>query len=84
MTSGPLLPVPQKGSGCTVLVIANFAKEPCNAKFTFDAAALGFDGAKAAWELPAIEGVQKAAPAPDFNAEVEVPAGGGFILVKRR
>ena len=73
-----------KGSGCTVLVIANFAKEPCNAKFTFDAAALGFDGAKAAWELPAIEGVQKAAPAPDFNAEVEVPAGGGFILVKRR
>lgn len=73
-----------KGTGCTVLVIANFTKEPCKASFAFDAAALGFDGAKAAWELPAIEGVQKAAPAPDFNAEVEVPAGSGFILVTRR
>lgn len=70
-----------KGDSRAVLVIANFAKEPRKATFAFDAAKLGFDCAKAKWTQPEIAGVQKSAAAPDFAKPVEVPAGGGFILV---
>ena len=62
-------------------VAANFSKQPRSAEFSFDGAKLGFDGAKAAWTRPAIAGVQKGSPAPDFSKPVEVPAGGGFVLV---
>ncbi len=72
-----------KGDGRAVLVVANFSKKPSSAVFSFDGAKLGFDGAKAAWTKPAIAGVQKAAAAPDFSKPVEVPAGGGFVLVRR-
>ncbi len=72
-----------KGDGRAVLVVANFAKEPRSATFAFDAAKLGFDCAKAKWSNPEIAGVQKSAAAPDFAKPVEVPAGGGFILVSQ-
>ena len=72
-----------KGKGRAVLVAANFANDTQRASFAFDAAKLGFDGAKAAWRRPEIGGVQSAAPAPDFSAPVELPGAGGFILVSK-
>jgi hypothetical protein len=81
--SGDLKASVWKGDGRAVLVVANFSKKPCSAVFSFDGAKLGFDGAKAAWTKPTIAGVQKAAAAPDFSKPVEVPAGGGFVLVRR-
>ena len=73
-----------KGAACTVLVIANFANEPRTATFAFDQAKLGFDGAQAGWEHPAIAHVQEAGSAPDFKSPVALPANGGFILVARK
>ena len=63
-----------KGRERTVLVIANFAQEPRTAQFRFD-------GEQASWTQPEIAGVQKAAGVPDFCAPVEIPGGGGMILV---
>ena len=70
-----------KGKRCAVFVIANFSKDSRTATLAFDSAKLGFDGAKAKWILPAIDKVQTEAPAPDLSKAVEVPAGGGFILI---
>lgn len=69
-----------KGDGRAVLVIANFSKGPRTATLAFNAAGLGFDGAKASWSLPEIDGVQSGAPAPDLSAPVNIAAGGGLIL----
>ena len=69
-----------KGKTHTVLVVANFARQPRTATFAFDAVKLGFDGTKVAWSLPGIDPFQKAGGAPDFTKPVEVPAEGGFIL----
>ena len=70
-----------KGDGSAVLVVANFSKEPRTATFAFDAAGLGFDGSKASWSMPEIEGVQSSAQAPDLSAPVYVVGDGGLILV---
>ena len=72
-----------KGKDGVVLIIANFAKEPRTATIAFDAEKLGFDNAQTKWSQLEIAGIQKAAAAPDFAKPVEVPAGGGFILVSR-
>ena len=71
-----------KGDGRAVLVIANFSKEPRTATLAFDAAGLGFDGAKAEWTLPAIEGVQDGASAPGLSAPLTVQGGKGLILCR--
>jgi len=63
-----------KGRERTVLVIANFAKEPRTAQ-------LRYDGGKVKWTRPEIAGVQKSADAPDLSAPVEIPGNGGMILV---
>ena len=70
-----------KGKKGAVLVVANFSKDQRTATLAFNAEKLGFDGAKAAWKLPEIKGVQGGGPAPDLSKPVAVPGGGGYVLV---
>ena len=72
-----------KGKDSAVLVVANFSKDKRTVSFSFDASRLGFDGTKAVWSRPQIDGVQTASPAPDFSSPVEIPGGKGMILVSR-